>query len=311
MHLAWQNGSALSWTPTEGGQGLSTKVNTVHTIEELRDQVTNWREEGYLIALVPTMGALHDGHISLVQTALQKANRVVVSIFVNPAQFAPHEDFEAYPRETARDREQIARAGGHLVYAPSAEEMYPPGFSTRIFVGGVSEGLCGAARPHFFSGVATVVAKLFLQAMPDMAVFGEKDYQQLLVVRHLVQDLNLPIEILSAPVVREDDGLALSSRNAYLNVQERAIAPLMYRTISDIAQDIAQGRAIDESVEAGRVRLESAGFLVDYLEVRDSKDLALLSEIGETSARVLVAAHLGRTRLIDNFAVPNHKYGAP
>lgn len=290
-------------TLLQGELGLAKRVNTVHTVEDLREIVADWRAEGHLVGLVATMGALHEGHTSLIGIALEHASRVIVSIFVNPTQFAPNEDFAAYPRDTAGDNLKVTKSGAHLIYAPNNEEMYASDFSTQIFVGGVSDGLCGAARPHFFSGVATVVAKLFLQAMPDITVFGEKDYQQLLVVKRMVRDLDLPIEIIHGPIVRESDGLALSSRNAYLSEAERAVAPLLNRVISDIASDVGEGRAVAESLEAGRVRLDSTGFLVDYLELRGAENLAPITDIAERPARVFVAAHLGSTRLIDNVAV--------
>lgn len=282
---------------------MPRKVNIVRTISDIRALVALWREEGHVIALVPTMGALHEGHCALVREACENASRVIISIFVNPAQFAPHEDFTAYPRQTESDIKKVEQIGGHLIYTPNEAEMYPPDFSTKVIVGGVSEGLCGLARPHFFSGVATVVIKLFLQVMPNIAVFGEKDYQQLLVVRQLVRDLNIPVQILGSPIIREEDGLALSSRNAYLNAQERAIAPLIYNTISSIARDVVGGHQIDSALETGRSRLEADGLIVEYLEVRDSNDLSRVCELGNKSARVFIAAHLGRTRLIDNVAI--------
>lgn len=303
MPLACQSSANLFWTPAEGGQRLPRKVNIVRTISDIRALVALWREEGHVIALVPTMGALHEGHCALVREACENASRVIISIFVNPTQFAAHEDLGAYPRQTESDVEKVERVGGHSIYVPKEEDMYPPDFSTKIIVGGVSEGLCGLARPHFFSGVAIVVTKLFLQVVPDIAVFGEKDYQQLLVVRQLVRDLNIPIRILSSPIIREKDGLAWSSRNIYLNVQERSKAPLLYKTISSIAHEIAGGLQIDNALKTGRLQLESAGLRVEYLEVRDSNNLSSICELGDNSARVFVAARLGRTRLIDNVAI--------
>lgn len=282
---------------------MPTKVNIVRTIGDLRALVAHWRKAGEVIALVPTMGALHEGHLALVRKARENASRVIVSIFVNPTQFAAHEDFGAYPRQTESDTEKVEQVGGHLIYAPKEEEMYPPDFSTNIIVGGVSEGLCGLTRPHFFSGVATIVTKLFLQVMPDVAVLGEKDYQQLLVVRQLVRDLNIPVQILGSPIIREEDGLAWSSRNAYLNAQERTKAPLIHSTISSIAREIAGGLRINSALKTGRSQLEAAGFIVEYLEVRDSNNLSSVCELGDDSARVFVAARLCRTRLIDNVAI--------
>jgi pantoate--beta-alanine ligase len=231
----------------------------------------------------------------------------VVSIFVNPTQFAPHEDFESYPRDEAGDRKKLAEAGADLIYAPALKEMYPPGFATRVQVGGVAEGLEGGSRPHFFGGVATIVSKLLIQCRPDVALFGEKDYQQLKVIQQMARDLDLPVTIIGCPIVREEDGLAMSSRNAYLRPEERIIAPLLYRTIADVASDIAEERPPEEAVAAGRARLSAAGFAVDYLEVRGAKSLAPLAIAEGEPARVLAAAYLGRTRLIDNVPVPRKR----
>ncbi len=284
---------------------VTARIETVRTVDELRAQVAAWRRQGLRIALVPTMGALHEGHLSLVELALGAADRVVVSIFVNPTQFGPEEDFATYPRSEAQDRAKLAALGAHLVFAPGEEEMFAPDFSTEVFVAGVSEGLCGASRPHFFAGVATIVAKLLNQCQPDIAVFGEKDYQQLLVIRRMVRDLDMPVDILAAPIVRDSDGLALSSRNAYLSAAERQIAPLLHRAIADMAQDVAEGRPMSEALEAARRRLEGAGFEVDYLEIRGAADLVPFEgEQPDRPARVFAAAWLGRTRLIDNVPVP-------
>jgi pantoate--beta-alanine ligase len=279
-------------------------VATARTVAELRSHVAKWRKAGERIALVPTMGALHAGHLSLVTLARSKADRVVVSIFVNPIQFGPREDFSTYPREEASDLDKLAKAGADLVFLPDAAEMYPEGFSTRVKVFDLTDDLCGAARPNHFEGVATVVTKLLLQAAPDLAVFGEKDYQQLLVVKRLVRDLNIPVEIIGAPIVREKDGLALSSRNVYLSPDERKTAPLLYRTISEVAADLARGEGADAAALAGRFKLEAAGFRVDYVAVRDPDTLKPLSGPVKPGARVLAAVHLGKTRLIDNVAVP-------
>jgi pantoate--beta-alanine ligase len=249
------------------------------------------------------MGALHQGHLSLVTLAKQTAGRVVVSIFVNPIQFGPREDFHLYPRDEAGDLDKLAAGGADLVFIPDLAEMYPQGFSTRVNVGDLTEDLCGAARPNHFDGVATVVAKLLLQCAPDTAIFGEKDYQQLLVIRRLVRDLNIPVEIVGAPIVREKDGLALSSRNAYLSPAERKIAPLLHQTISEVAADLAKGRGADDAAEAGRFKLEAAGFRVNYVAVRDPETLKPLHGPVK-KARVLAAAFLGKTRLIDNVPMP-------
>jgi pantoate--beta-alanine ligase len=250
------------------------------------------------------MGGLHDGHLSLVRLAKKKADRAVISIFVNPKQFGPGEDFASYPRDEAGDAKKLASLSADLIFAPKAQEMYPQGFATRIDLGGLTEVLCGASRPGHFSGMATVVAKLLLQCLPDFALFGEKDYQQLLVVRRIAADLNIPVKILGGPIVRDSDGLALSSRNMYLNAHERRTAPLLHRTIAEVASELGQGRASDGAITAGRARLEAAGFKIDYLEVRDALTLEAPANLGTAKARVFVAAFLGRTRLIDNVPVP-------
>jgi pantoate--beta-alanine ligase len=279
---------------------------TVRTVAALRGAVSAWRAQGLRIGLVPTMGALHEGHLSLVRQALRDADRVVASIFVNPTQFAPHEDFDAYPRGEERDAALLAGVGCHLLYAPPAAEIYPPGFATAVTVSGVSGPLEGEQRPQFFAGVATVVAKLLIQAAPDVAVFGEKDYQQLQVIRRLVRDLDLPVAVLGAPTLRAEDGLALSSRNAYLSHTERAIAGRLNVIMRALAEAVAGGGAVASSQQAASQALLDAGFdSVDYIDVRAPDDLAPLGPgpIGGAPARVLVAAWLGKTRLIDNMAV--------
>jgi len=275
----------------------------VRTVGDLRAKTAKWHAAGERIALVPTMGALHRGHLSLVALAKEAADRAVVSIFVNPIQFGPREDFNLYPRDEAGDLGKLAEAGTDLIFAPDVGEMYPPGFSTRVNVGDLTDDLCGAARPNHFDGVATVVTKLLLQAAPDIAIFGEKDYQQLLVIKRLVRDLNIPVEIVGAPIVREQDGLALSSRNIYLSPAERKIAPLLYKSIAEIAAELAKGCGADATAEAGRFKLEASGFRVSYVAVRDPDSLKPLHG-PVTQARVLVAAFLGKTRLIDNVPVP-------
>jgi pantoate--beta-alanine ligase len=274
----------------------------VRTVGDLRARIAKWRKAGERIALVPTMGALHQGHLSLAALAKKQADRAVVSIFVNPIQFGPREDFNLYPRDEAGDLKKLAGAGADLVFAPDLGEMYPPGFSTRVNVGDLTEDLCGASRPNHFDGVATVVTKLLLQCAPNIAIFGEKDYQQLLVIKLLVRDLNIPVEIVGAPIVRESDGLALSSRNAYLSPAERKIAPLLHRTIVEIAADLANGRGADDAAEAARFKLEAAGFRVNYVAVRHPDTLNPLHGPVK-QARVLAAAFLGKTRLIDNVPV--------
>ncbi|GEO82960.1 pantoate--beta-alanine ligase [Pararhodospirillum oryzae] len=276
----------------------------------VRRTVAQWRAEGLRVALVPTMGALHDGHVSLVRLALTQADRVVVSVFVNPTQFGPSEDFAAYPRTEAADAVRLSEAGAHLMYAPTVEDMYPPGFATTITVEGVSRGLCGDRRPGHFQGVATVVSKLLMRAQPDVAVFGEKDYQQLQVIRRLVADLDLPVEVIGAPVVREDDGLALSSRNAYLSPGERAIAPHLHRILVEVTRALTSpeteaGTPAAVILARGEVALRAAGFDdVEYLELRDASTLAPQAAfVRGRPARLLAAVRLGRTRLIDNMAV--------
>ncbi|AZO46878.1 MAG: pantoate--beta-alanine ligase [Mesorhizobium sp.] len=273
------------------------------TVPALRAQIRDWRREGLGIAMVPTMGALHDGHISLVRMALEKAERCVVSIFVNPAQFAPTEDLDKYPRQLARDLERLAEAGAHLVFTPGVAEMYPAGFATRISVGGPSSGLESDFRPSFFDGVATVVAKLFLQAAPDYAIFGEKDYQQLCVVRQLCRDLDLPVAIVGAPTVRDADGLAMSSRNAYLGEKELAVARKLNVVLRRTAAALAAGADEADAAHAARQALVEAGFRkVDYVAARESLTLAPWRR--DRDGRVLAAVWLGTTRLIDNVEIP-------
>ncbi|RVD15726.1 MULTISPECIES: pantoate--beta-alanine ligase [unclassified Mesorhizobium] len=275
----------------------------VDSVAALRAQIRDWRRDGLRVAMVPTMGALHDGHISLVRIALQKAERCVVSIFVNPTQFAPSEDLDKYPRQLARDLDQLGAAKADLAFTPTVGEMYPAGFATKISVGGPSGGVESDFRPTFFDGVATVVAKLLLQATPDCAVFGEKDYQQLCVVRQLCRDLDLPVEIIGAPTIRDAHGLAMSSRNAYLDEAELKIARQLNVILRNTAAALAAGAGqSDATEEAGRA-LIAAGFKkVDYVEVRQS--LTLAPWRGNREGRLLAAAWLGKTRLIDNVEVP-------
>ncbi|MGB0697586.1 MAG: pantoate--beta-alanine ligase [Rhodospirillaceae bacterium] len=278
-------------------------LSEVRSVDDLRATVAAARATGQKVALVPTMGALHVGHQALIRQAAEQADLVVVSVFVNPTQFGPNEDLASYPRDETGDLEKIAEAGGHVVYLPPAEVMYPPGFCTTITVAGPSQGLCGAARPIHFQGVATVVAKLLIQCGPDMAFFGQKDYQQLQVIRRLVTDLNLSIEIVGVETVREPDGLALSSRNAYLSSEQRKLAPELVRTLRRVAADILGGADVEDCAVWGREELLALGFdAVDYLEVRDADSLEPIAEL-EAPARILVAAHLGRARLIDNISL--------
>ena len=284
---------------------MAHRIPVVRTVATLRRAIARFREQDGKVALVPTMGALHEGHLSLVRLARRRAARTVVSIFVNPAQFAPNEDFATYPRTFDADLAALAGAQADLVWAPPAEAMYPPGFATRLVPEGpATAGLEDASRPHFFSGVATVVAKLFLQCLPDVAVFGEKDYQQLKVVTRMARDLDLPVKVVGAATVREADGLALSSRNAYLSPEERAVAPTLHRVLMLCAGKIARGRPTATVLAEGREAIERAGFRLDYLEARHAETLQPVAAAGDGPLRLLVAARIGKTRLIDNVAVP-------
>ncbi|MBK8507190.1 MAG: pantoate--beta-alanine ligase [Candidatus Competibacteraceae bacterium] len=280
-------------------------MRTVHTIAELRAQVAAWRQAGERVAFVPTMGNLHRGHIHLVERAREQAPRTVASIFVNPTQFGPNEDFAGYPRTLAEDARQLEAAGLDLLFAPAVAEIYPRPLEdmTAVTVPELSGILCGASRPTHFRGVATVVGKLFNMVQPDAALFGEKDWQQLMVIRRLVEDLNFPIEIIGVPTVRETDGLAMSSRNGYLTSQERAIAPALYATLSASAQRLRAGeRDYQRLADEAKTALAAAGFRPDYFEIRRAGDLKPPS--GEdTHLRILAAAWLGKARLIDNLAV--------
>lgn len=275
----------------------------VRNVRSLRATVKKWRRRGHRVALVPTMGALHEGHLSLISLARKHAKRVIVSIFVNPTQFGPNEDYEAYPRDETGDWEKIAQAKGSLIYAPGVSSIYPDDFSTRVEVIGITSGLEGASRPRHFAGVTTVVTKLFLQCLPDVAVFGEKDYQQLLTIRQLVRDLDLPIDIVGSPIVREPDGLAMSSRNAYLDEHTRALAPRFHAVLCEVAKDLSEGRPVHEVTFLGRDWLEGAGFKVDYLEVRDAANLMPVGQHVTVPARLLGAVYLGPVRLIDNVPI--------
>ena len=288
---------------------MATRLPVVRTLRDLRAAVRGWRRKGNSIALVPTMGALHPGHLSLVKLARKRANRVVVSIFVNPTQFGPNEDFEAYPRDEQGDWHRLGEAKADLLYAPEITEIYPDDFSTRVEVIGITSGLEGASRPRHFAGVTMVVTKLFLQCLPDFAVFGEKDFQQLLVIRQLVKDLDMPITIVSAPTLREEDGLALSSRNAYLDATARSIAPRFHAVLSEVAKDLSEGRPVHEATFLGRDWLEGAGFRVDYLEVRDAANFMPVGRLVTVPSRILGAVHMGNVRLIDNVAVAPVKAG--
>lgn len=283
---------------------MAPNLPVVRHYRELRTHVQAWRARGNTVALVPTMGALHEGHVSLVRLARKHADRVVVSLFVNPTQFGPSEDFSAYPRDEAGDWQKLAAASTDLLYAPAVADMYGEDFSTRVEVLGLTSGLEGASRPHHFVGVTTIVTKLFLQCLPDVALFGEKDYQQLMVIKRMVRDLDFPITIVPGPTVRAPDGLALSSRNAYLSPEERKAAAHFPHILQELAMDVASGRPPHEARFLARDRLEAAGFAVDYVEVRDAETLIPVEPPLTAPARVLGAVKLGRVRLLDNLPVP-------
>jgi pantoate--beta-alanine ligase len=274
----------------------------VRSIADVRALVAGWRAAGLKVALVPTMGALHAGHVSLVEIARRQADRVVVSIFVNPTQFAPTEDFSKYPRTFEADLEKLSAIGAEAVYAPPVEAMYPPGAATTVSVAGpATAGLEDVTRPFHFAGVATIVAKLFTQVGPDVAVFGEKDFQQLAVVRRMAADLDLPVEVVGAPTVREADGLAMSSRNVYLSADERATAPALHRILQEAVAALGKGLAAEAALAEARTAIAAAGFDLDYLDLRAADDLG--PPRPGVPWRLLVAAMLGKTRLIDNIAV--------
>lgn len=286
------------------GSGAAERPLVVRDVAALRATIRAFRSAGERVALVPTLGALHEGHLALVRAGRERARRTVVSIFVNPTQFGPNEDVDRYPRTEAADIEKLRGIGSDVVFMPTLAEMYPPGFSTTVSVADLTSGLCGPFRPGHFAGVATVVSKLLLQALPDFAMFGEKDFQQLQVVRRVQRDLDIPVEIVGVPTVREPDGLALSSRNVYLSPVERRTAAILYRVISEIATGVAAGNPAGPLVAEGRRVLEEAGFgPVQYLEVADEATLTPV-ERPTAPARVIAAAFLGRTRLIDNVPVP-------
>ena len=280
-----------------------TGLIVVRTVAAMREHVALWKAEGDLVAVVPTMGALHDGHLALVRAAQRDCSRVIVTIFVNPTQFAEDEDLEAYPRGEAADLEKLQALAADLAFLPGGAQMYPDGFATSVRIEGLSEVLCGLGRPAHFGGVATVVSKLFNQSQADRAYFGEKDYQQSLVVRRMARDLDIPIEIVPVPTVREPDGLAMSSRNVYLSKAQRAVAPVLYRVLCGMAKRMTEGETASVAINWGQAALESAGFdRIEYLEVRNAETLAPIDGAA-CNARVFVAAHMGETRLIDNVAV--------
>lgn len=280
-------------------------MRTVHSLKELRSILRSYRQQGKTIGLVPTMGNLHEGHISLVRKAAEAADIVVTSIFVNPMQFGANEDLDTYPRTLNEDQDKLAAAGNTLVFAPSAEEIYPEGMArqTKVIVPEVSEGHCGASRPGHFEGVATVVTMLFNMVQPDVAVFGEKDFQQLAVIRKMVRDLMIPVQVVGAPTVREEDGLAKSSRNGYLSETERAKAPVVFQTLQQTAEQVQQGRSDFDALEQeAREALASAGLRPDYFNIVSSQTLKPATE-NDREITLLAAAFLGTTRLIDNLTI--------
>ena len=282
----------------------SSALPVSRTIAALRETISGWRRRGFTVGFVPTMGALHEGHLSLVREAAARTDKVVASVFVNPAQFAAHEDLATYPRQEARDAALLAGAGCQLMYAPAVGEMYPAGASTRIDVGGPAEGLEGAFRPQMFGGVALVVAKLFNQVQPDVAVFGEKDWQQLMVVRRMVRDLDIAVEIVGVPTARDGYGLALSSRNAYLSAGELDTARRLNGVLVEAGARATAGEPV-AAVEADAAdALLAAGFdSVDYVSIRRADDLAPFERAVDAPGRILAAARIGRTRLIDNLPI--------
>lgn len=283
---------------------MANRLKVIRTVSSLRHALEPFRRPNERVALVPTMGALHRGHMALVREAQRRSKRVVVSIFVNPTQFAPNEDFASYPRSFATDLKALRDAKVDFVWAPSVETMYPDGFGTRLAPEGAAKaGLEDEFRPHFFGGVATVVAKLFTQVLPDFALFGQKDYQQLRVVTQMAKDLDLPVKVIGVPTVREPDGLALSSRNVYLSATERAVAPMLYRVLNDCAARIKNGEKIDRVLNVGRIEFDLAGFGLDYLEARHAVTLAPISTSKDGPIRLLAAVRLGKTRLIDNVPI--------
>jgi pantoate--beta-alanine ligase len=283
---------------------MSRSPTIVRTVPALRRTVDSLRARKATIALVPTMGALHDGHVSLVRLAKQRAKRVIVSIFVNPTQFAPSEDFSSYPRTWKADIAKLAAENVDLIWNPDVKTMYPDGFATRITPEGpATVGLEDRFRPHFFGGVATVVGKLFMQVRPDFAIFGEKDFQQLRVVARMAGDLDVAVKVIGSKTVRERDGLAMSSRNVYLTAEQRAVATTLYRAMKQAAARLRAGDDIDAVMANGAKTITAAGFVLDYFEVRHAETLAPMTAAKDGPVRILVAAKLGTTRLIDNIAV--------
>jgi pantoate--beta-alanine ligase len=283
---------------------MSSSPMIVRTVPALRRAVDGLRARKASIALVPTMGALHDGHVSLVRLAKRRARRVVVSIFVNPTQFAPTEDFGSYPRTWKADVASLAAENVDLIWNPDVKTMYPEGFATRILTEGpATVGLEDRFRPHFFGGVSTVVGKLFTQCRPDFAIFGEKDFQQLRVVARMARDLDLGVKVMGSRTVRERDGLAMSSRNVYLSKEQRQVAPVLYRAMKESAKRLRAGDDVKAAMAGGTDLITSAGFVLDYFEARHAETLAPMTSVKDGPVRILVAATIGKTRLIDNIAV--------
>ncbi len=283
---------------------MSRSPMIARTVPALRRALESLRARKATTALVPTMGALHDGHVSLIRLAKRRAKKVIVSIFVNPTQFAPTEDFGSYPRTWKADLAKLTAEGVDLIWNPDVKTMYPEGFATKILTEGpATAGLEDRFRPHFFGGVATVVGKLFTQCRPDVAIFGEKDFQQLRVVARMAADLDLGVKVIGSKTVRERDGLAMSSRNVYLTPSERRAAPELYRAMKESAARLRAGEDIETAMEGGAAAIAAAGFVLDYFEARDAETLAPIASMKDGPARILVAAKIGNTRLIDNIAV--------
>ena len=284
-----------------------TTLEVVRTIAELRQHTSRWRIAGQTIGLIPTMGALHNGHLSLIKLAQGKCDRVIATIFVNPRQFLPNEDFDEYPRNEESDIKKLIEMGVDLLFAPKAPEMYQPDASTTVVISKLTDCLCATSRPGFFDGVGTVVTKLLIQALPDLAIFGEKDYQQLLVIKRLARDLDIPVEIIGAPTIREADGLAVSSRNVFLSQTNRETASRVFELLKKTATAIAQGNDVLVACEEARSELILAGFSeIDYFEARHSETLELIQNF-ENSGRLFAAVWLGPTRLIDNLEIKEYK----
>ena len=282
---------------------MPSKIEIVRTVEKLRKKIFSWRKKGFSIGLVPTMGALHDGHFSLVQQSINSTDKTITTLFVNPKQFGPNEDLITYPTDEVADISALDSQGVDMIFIPNLEEMYPVDFKTEIIVPGIGEIMEGVYRPGFFIGVATVVAKLLIQSLPDRAFFGEKDLQQLYVIKQMVTDLDIPVEVVGCPIIREQDGLALSSRNIYLSKDERVRAAELYKTLNHIGEKIVKGELISSAIEEGKKRLFNSGFSkVDYIAVCENDNLTEI-EYFQSTAYVLCAAWIGRTRLIDNIRV--------